>query len=86
MRLDSNSRCQAQTSLHSCVPPPTPTYCKSYSAVQVGDRESGGGPQKGRPPRSNVGVVAQHHVGKLSSFGCLTSQGVLTQVQWELKE
>lgn len=72
-----------------CAPPPTPTptphtpslaqWCRwgTESLVEV--------PRKDVHPASNVGVVTQYHVGNLSAFGCLTSRGVLIQVQWELK-
>ena len=36
---------------YGCVPCPH-THRKACSGVKVGDRESGGGPQKGRPPCS----------------------------------
>lgn len=84
MRLDSNSRCQAQTSLPSCVrrpqhPASLAQRCRwgTESLVEV--------PRKDVHPAPNVGVVTQYRVGNLSSFGCLTSQGALIQVQWELK-
>lgn len=61
MHLDSHSRCQAQTSPHTCGPcPHTQFAAVACSAVKVGDRESGGGPQKARlTPAPSVGDVIQ---------------------------